>query len=487
MLKQKIFNSIKWNGIALTSRAIIHFIQLLLTTYYLIPSDVGILAIVFALMTFAQTISDGGINQSIIYNQHLNEHELGQIYFFNLLISICIAFILIAASPLIANIYKSDKLIPLLILISIILFINSTTQILKTLAQKKLAFQILSKIEISSNIIGLMLTYISFQMNLSIYAPVSGLLASVISSSILTCVFIKPQCYVKFNLDWNFKKIYPSIIFGLEILGANIVDSITSKLDILIGGLFLNSAYIGLYSLAKEINLRISSTINPIITKIIFPVMASHQNNINELRKLYVSTLSIVNAINIPIYIIVLFYSYDIIILFFSKEWLGTLPLLKVLSIWGIFNATGNPIGILLTAKGKSKLALYWNIALFPITVVFVLLGSLVNIQYLAISMSVLFLTTYIPSWYFLVYPVCKLDFLDFFKTLIQPIVLSFVAAIISYLIIFNLETTNLHFIIGLIIFSLIYFYISYKLNFLWFHTISVFFNHNKRIKSCVV
>jgi PST family polysaccharide transporter/teichuronic acid exporter/lipopolysaccharide exporter len=487
MLKQKIFNSIKWNGIALLSRAILHFIQLLLTTYYLIPSDVGILAIVFALMTFAQTISDGGINQSIIYNQHLNEYELGQIYFFNLLISTCISFILTITSPLIAFIYKSDKLIFLLILISIIIFINSTTQILKTLAQKKLAFQILSKIEISSNIIGLMTAYISFHLNLSIYAPVFGLLASVISSSMMTWIFIKPQCNIKFNLDWNFRKIYSSIIFGLEILGANIVDSITSKLDILIGGLFLNSAHIGLYSLAKEINLRISSTINPIITKIMFPVMAEHQNNTNEIKKLYTETLSIVNAINIPIYIIILFYSYDIIILFFNEEWLATLPLLKILSIWGIFNATGNPVGILLTAKGKSKLALYWNIALLPITAIFVFLGSLINIQYLAISMSILFLITYIPSWYFLIYPVCKLDFLDFFKTLLQPFILSFATAMISYLIVSNLDATNLHFIIGLLVFNFIYFYISYKLNLSWFHIISSFFNHNKRIKSCVV
>lgn len=484
MLKQSIFTGIKWNTLALTSRASNQIFQLLLITHYLLPRDMGVLAIAFALFSFIQSFSDGGVSQAIFHYQQLCNEQLRQLYWFNLLIAALLAACLILLSPLAALLYQSPELSNLITILAVILIINASAQQLKILAQKNLNFSILAKIEIFSNTIGLLSTYIGLSLNIGIYSPIVGLLMIGICTSVFSWIFIKPEWRLRGQI--NFKSIQEPIYFGKNILINNLIDTLNSRLDVLLGGILLNHIGIGLYSLAKDINLRISSIINPIVTQTTLPVMAMLQSNPLALQSLYYRTLQLTSSISIPIYGIVFLHGHDIITLLFGENWLAMLPLLKILSSWGILNAIGNPIGNLLIAKGETLLAVKWNIGLAFFTIIMVAIGASFNVFQLALAITLLFSLSYIPSWYFLVKPLCGLSFMNFTKTLLTPLVLAIISGFISHILTFDIKVEIIHLTVGILIFGTTYIILSYRYNSYWLHIARDFIIHHKGKKICV-
>ena len=147
-------------------------------------------------------------------------------------------------------------------------------------------------------------------------------------------------------------------------MGEKAVNYFNSNLDYLLIGSLLGAKSLGYYTLAYNLVLRPSQMINPVITRVAFPVFSKVQNYTKKLKNGYIKVLQLLSTVNFPIMAGLAVIAPVAVPVIFGAQWLPSIVLIQILTIVGISRSTGNPIGSLLLAKGRADLGFKWNLAL---------------------------------------------------------------------------------------------------------------------------
>ena len=91
-------------------------------------------------------------------------------------------------------------------------------------------------------------------------------------------------------------------------MGEKIINVIGYQLDSILIGKLLGSEALGLYSLIKNLSLRASQIIIPVITKVTFPLMAITENNATVLKQYYLKTIQYITIILLPVNVLMLIF-----------------------------------------------------------------------------------------------------------------------------------------------------------------------------------
>src|SRR5690606_2352437 len=118
---------------------------------------------------------------------------------------------------------------------------------------------------------------------------------------------------------------------------------------------------VAIYAIPKEHCLRIANTIiNPVVTRVSFPVMAQVQRDRERLRLIYLKTLRLTSSFNFPLYALLALFPDDIVALVLGGQWSDAAPYLRLFALWALIRSTSNPSGGLLYAVGMAKRAHFW-------------------------------------------------------------------------------------------------------------------------------
>jgi len=376
-LKSKSISGVKWGGFSSGFVMLLHFGTLVILSRILSPSDFGLMGLVMVVIGFARVFTDMGISNAIIHHQTIHHTELSSLYWLNIFAGIFIFVVIIASSSLIASFNHESALENLIILASFIYLIAPFGQQFQILFQKELEFRKLTIIDITSSFINSMVTII---LVINGYGVVSLIWGQLIGAGIrvvllfsLTHSKLRPKLYFKFS------KITRFISFGLYQIGEKIVNYMNSNLDYILIGSLLGIEQLGYYTLAYNLIIRPAQKINPIITRVGFPVFSKIQDELDKLKKGYFKIIQLLSLVNFPVMVIFAVLSPIFIPIIFGDQWLHSIILVQILSIVGLLRSIGNPIGSLLLAKGRADLGFKWNLSLFIIQVPGLYIGAMLG------------------------------------------------------------------------------------------------------------
>lgn len=128
-------------------------------------------------------------------------------------------------------------------------------------------------------------------------------------------------------------------------LGANI--------DMILIGSFIGAEALGIYNLAYQIVTLPVLKINPIITRVAFPVFAKNKHENSVIREGFLNMTKILALISFPLLLGLVSVSDAFVASVFGEKWLAAVPVLNVLAIVGILRVLMNPNGSVLLAKGR--------------------------------------------------------------------------------------------------------------------------------------
>ena len=104
--------------------------------------------------------------------------------------------------------------------------------------------------------------------------------------------------------------------------------------------------------------------INPVITKVAFPVFSRIQNETERIKRVYLKILQLLSIFNFPMMIGLAVVAPVAVPVIFGEQWLPSIILIQILTIVGLLRSIGNPVGSLLLAKGRADLGFKWNLGL---------------------------------------------------------------------------------------------------------------------------
>lgn len=465
-LRRKTFSAIRWTSTAATIRALLQLGQLALLARLLSPEDYGLMAMVGVVLSLAGLFSDLGINGAYVQRQQITPEQRSSLFWLNLLASVGVTCLVIAASPLLAGFFNDARLAPLMMLSASTIFLSALSQQVRMTAEKELDFRPLAILEICAALMGFVTAVLAAFSGWGVYSLVASGIVSALVATILAWSFVardwRPQWHLRLVDVRSF------LGFGGSSVGNGIVSQINLTIDILLGGHFLTAAQLGLYTVPRNLTLQLQFMINPIVTRVGFPMIAQVQSDIARVRTIYLKTMNMTASINAPLYVGTAFFAQEIVYIMLGNGWSRSAELLTVLALWGGLRSTGNPVGSLLFGMGRADLALKWNLGLSIFVVSVMWLTSQSGPEDMAWALLGIQIAFFIPGWYFLIRPLCHAGLAEYSISALKPFALSGLSVAPAYMVAMHFDGPLIRLAIGVTIAIPLYFAISFKGNREW-------------------
>ncbi len=460
-LRVEALNGIKWTSFSSIYVAIINLVQIAILTRYLMPSDFGLIAIVTVVIGFSALFMDMGISSAIIHRQDISHDQLSSLYWFNVFVGILLCLIVYFSSSIISQFYDEIELIPLIQLLSPTFLISALGNQFRILSQKKLLFHRLAIVDILSASISFAVAVNCAMNGFGVYSIVFAMLTNVsVSNLIFLVIGLKDQ---RPKFIYKHAEIVSFLKFGMFQIGEKSINYFNSQFDILLIGKLLGTEALGIYNVAKTLVIKPAQIINPIVTRVLFPVLSKVQNNIKQLKNIYLKIINYLCSVNFPIYIAIVILAEPLVSFLFGDLWLESIAIVQILSLYFMIRSIVNPIGSLQLAKGRADLGFYWNLGILLITPLAIYLGSFYDLIGISMALFVQMVIINFLNWYFMVEPLCEAQFGEYFTQIRNPLIIALVSSVLGLVISFVADDVILNTLLFIATTVLFYIFLNIK------------------------
>lgn len=398
-LKSKTMMGIIWSFIDLFFNQAGNLIIQIILARLLLPEDFGIIGLVVAFVSLAQTFIDSGFTNALIREADTSQEDYSTVFYYNLGISLVIYFILFAIAPSISNFYNEEKLTSIVRVLSISTIITSLGAIQRTILIKKLDF----KSQAIANTVSVVFSGI-----VSIYYAYKGLgvwslvIFNVFKNVLLTIILSLENKWLPslvFSIE-SFKKYFT---FGWKLMISMLIDSLSANINSLVIGKMYSKVELGYYSNVSKIFNAIQTTLYGVVGKVSYPVLGKLQSEPDILKAGYRKIIKFISFINFPIMIGLIIIAKPLILVLLGDKWADSIIYFQLLSVTGILYPLQAINLNILQVKGRTDLFLKVTIIKRIIgftSIFFIIVLKLDMITLLGIGIIDSFISFFINSYY---------------------------------------------------------------------------------------
>lgn len=358
-LEAKAASGVRWSGLASVSRAALMMARLAVLARLLEKRDFGVVTMVAMVLGYAQAYVDLGLSSSLIQKQERDPTKLSTVFWLNMMAGFSCGGLLIALRYPVASLLEEPQLAILIPLAALQLPISAFGQQFDALFQRELKFKFTATIQIvadvANTLVAIVLAYLGYGVWSLVIASLAG---ATLSSATFFALGIR-----RWPLRWVFRleEIRPHLRFGAYQLGNANLGYLTSNIDNLLIGRLLGAEALGVYSIALRLTQLPRKYINPVISKVAFPVFAARQENRPQLAAALLSLQRSLSYVNLPLILGLLLVSPVLVPLVYGDKWHSAVPLVQILCVVALLNGIGGPTQIVRTALGHVRFNFHWT------------------------------------------------------------------------------------------------------------------------------
>lgn len=326
---------------------------------YLAPGDFGKATLCIWILGFARVFSDLGIHNAIIHFQKAGSAELSSLFWISQIVGILAFLGCFLASPAIVGLFPGQDILALLRLSFLGLLLAPAEQFFLVLAQRKLAFATLARVDVLAGGAGAISTVLLAIEGRGGAAIIAGFLIST-GLRALFLVWAEGKSWMP-EMGISIRGLGAFFRFGAFQTGERLLRFISHNLDQLLIGRFLGDASLGLYSMAQNVVSKPFAPAVAIISRVLVPFLSRIQDDDSGLKRSYFAVLRIQSIIFLPLYTGIFVSAPGVVPILLGKQWVGAVPIIRILSLLGILTTLGSPLGSFLIAKGRSDIGFYMN------------------------------------------------------------------------------------------------------------------------------
>lgn len=423
-----------WTTISTITTSVVQLLRLAILARLLAKADFGLVAILMLVLGVSQALSDLGFSSAIMHKKDISQKEFSSLYWIQFAIFGLFYLVVLFVSPWVAEFYNEPLLVSLLPITMLDILFQGLGKLYDVLAQKNFQFKLLAIRNIISAIVSLLIAVVMAYYGFGVYSLVISTLAHTLILQVWN--FFVGQRYIKLCFYVSIKPVLPLIRIGLYQMGTQILDYLSSKIDILLLGKFLGTESLGVYNLAKELILKVVAIVNSIANRVILPFFAVMQDDNAKMRHNYCRLLSMLSYINFPICAGIGALSAVLVPILYGNNYVELAPVVTIFSFWGMFVCIGNPVGNIVTAKGRTDLSFVYTIVRLlihiPVTIVLAPLG----LNVLAIGMVAMAVLMFFVAWFLELYKTIGLSLRDYLSAFYKNLVVATCIVIAGYFLV---------------------------------------------------
>ena len=328
-MQSRIQKGVLWSSIEKFSISGIQFMLNVILARLIVPGEYALIAMISIFIAIGQTFIDSGFSQALIQKLNRTEKDFSTVFYFNIVVAVIIYVCIYLIAPYIAEFYNNNVFIKLTRIIGLNLIISSLAIVQRTKLIINVDFKTLARGSIFSVCVSGFVGIVCAYCNLGVWAMV---LQSVLYQILLTSfLFISLKWYPK--LLFSFESFRQLFSYGSKLLFSRLLNTVCQNLYSIIIGKYYPSSNVAYYNTANQIAVFPSGHLTDMINRAIFPLQCELQNNIYQLRKIYLTFIRLSTYVIVPIMIGILVLSEPFIKLLLTDKWLDVIPLLQILCL----------------------------------------------------------------------------------------------------------------------------------------------------------
>jgi O-antigen/teichoic acid export membrane protein len=342
-----------WTFLDFAASNFFRLLSSLILTRIFLPDQFGLMAILISLYVGVELLSDIGIETSII-----RHHDDKDSDFLKSAWTLCVirGFVLCIVVLLTANffseLFESDILKQYLLVFSFIFIIRGFKSTSLTLHTRNRKVKIVSKLELSNQVITLITILGLAAYFESLWAFIFGMMFSELLRTLSTYHFLKGGVTGFLLVK---KHVYSMVKFGKWLFLATVLTFFGSQGDRFLLGIYLAKEDLGIYHLAATLAALPVMLHGSLSSKILFPSVCEKINlPVTEFNVFFVQLRQKVVLLSFPIAIVLAIFGQEIIALLYNSNYQNAGKMVQILSVGAMLQIIADSISPILNAKGDS-------------------------------------------------------------------------------------------------------------------------------------
>ena len=385
------------------------------------PGDYGKIAVLLVYSNVASNLQESGFISALCNKKEPTHAEYNAVFWFNIIVSVCVYALLFFASPAIAEYNHDPALVPLARFLFLGFLISAFGTVQRAYLFGHMMVKQKSLIEISallvSNIIGLV-------MALNGYAYWGLATQSVTYVVIVMALdwYVSPW-RPSFHID--LRPAWQMFGFSSKLLITNLFNQFNTQAFSFLLGHYYNDGgnTVGQYSNARKWNDMASNTINGMVTGVAQPVLAQVRDDDGRYRMVFRKMLRFICFVSFPCMFGLGLIAREFVMMIDAK-WAESATLLSMLCVYGAFVPITTLYSNMAISRGKSGINMFCTIALC----VLVWIGLFACSQYGVQSMVIYFITVnllWLFVWQWFAWKLIRLSLWDVLKDVVPFLLLA--------------------------------------------------------------
>lgn len=390
------------------------------------PEAFGLIALAGVYLSLVGLFVDQGLSAAIVQRQELENEHLDAAFWISLTIGLTLSISTFIASDFIALLFKQSELADVIRYLSITFTISALSSTQEGIVKRNLNFKDLALKNLIANVISgivsVPLAYVGFGIWTLVVKEI------VFSSTRLILLWKISDWRPRFK--FSFKHYKQLLSFSINILGIQILNVISNRLDNFLIGVYFSSKTLGYYDVGYRISSILYELLVGVIQKVFTPLLSKLQQDPLKLKSAFYKATLYTTIFSLPIYCFTGIFADKIVLLILGEQWNESAIVVQILCISGFLNSIISLNESVLLAVGKSFLNLTYRMFLNSIT----FLCFLVAIQWGIVGIAAAHtFAKYItaPLIIFFLNRTIQLSFAKYIERFLFPISLSFVYSLI--------------------------------------------------------
>ncbi len=305
------------------------------------------------------TFVDGGFGEALIQKRQTSTDDYSTVFIINIVLSIILYFLLFLFSNNISVFYNQPQITNLLKILGIILIIDSLGIVQNSILVKNIHFKKIAIIKSISAFIACSVAIVCAFKGLGVWS----LVIQYVLNSIIKVFLLWQSTHWRPSLCFNKDSFRVLFGFGSKLLLARFISELYINFQSLIIGRVFNSATLGYFVQAKQLQQIPVSSLATIVNSVSLPIYSTLQEEKERLRAGARKSLKSIAFINFPLMVLLTVIAKPLIIMLYTEKWLPSVPYFQVLCVgFGMLLIVHSVNLSVLKSVGKTNWVLYLEV-----------------------------------------------------------------------------------------------------------------------------
>lgn len=329
-LVAKTLSGMRWTTLAMVTNVGFNLGYTAVMARLLAPSAFGLIAMAQIAIRFLSYFAQLGVSPALVQKPELSERDIRAAFTLSVGINALLFALMWLLAPLAAGFFNTPEVTPILRGLSTAFLFSGFSVISLGLLRRNLKFKQLAVVEITSYILGYGVVGIgSALQGYGVWSLVFAVIGQEAVTLALSYAFVRHSlrpvfAWVDIRHFLHYGGKY-SVIGFLEYLGANV--------DSLLIGRWYGETVLGFYNRAQMLVKLPMHHIGTAITKVLFPVLSSAQNDKQKLAYAYLAGWVLLGSLAASISLALIPAASDAVLTLLGPQWTAAIPIVEIAAL----------------------------------------------------------------------------------------------------------------------------------------------------------